>query len=341
MKWDKIPRIKLANLPTKLEPMKKLTEILDGPQLLIKRDDETGLAFGGNKVRKLEFIIADALAKKADIVITSGAVQTNHGRLTAAATVKAGLKPVLVLTNEEPDKYEGNLLVDYLLGAEIHFVGVEHADFKERHRQSRIKGEEKVAELKAHYESLGKKVFVVPRGGRSIQGTLGYVLGSLEIYEQIICSQTKLDYIVTGVGSTSTFGGLILGNKLFNTGIKIIGISVSRKAEEIKDLIIEQVEETIEHFGLNVQISREEILVHDAYVGDGYAVPTAAGIEAIKLLGKTESVFLDHIYTGKAMAGLIDLVKRGYFTNEDSVAFLHTGGNPALFSLDEKILGNR
>lgn len=335
MDWSKVPRFKLATLPTPLQFMEKVTESLGGPNIYLKRDDETGLAFGGNKVRKLEFIIADALEKKADVIITSGGVQTNHGRLTMAAAVKAGIKPVLVVTNEEPDNYEGNLLLDSLLGAEIHFTSIDKSLSPEKaHEAGRIEGEKKVKELKEKFQKEGKQVYVVPRGGRSIQGTLGYFLASLEIYEQMISKQMKLDYIVTSVGSSSTLGGLILGNKMFNTGIKVIGISVSRNAEEIKDLILQQAQEFIDYFSLNISISREEICVFDSYVGDGYAIPTDAGLDAIKLFGSKESVFMDHIYTGKGMSGLLDLIGKEYFKMDENILFIHTGGGPALFSLD-------
>ncbi|WP_408011270.1 D-cysteine desulfhydrase family protein [Pseudalkalibacillus sp. A8] len=337
--WKEIPRVKLANLPTKLEEMNKLTEKLNGPQLYIKRDDETGLAFGGNKVRKLEFILADAIQQGAEIIITSGGAQTNHGRLTAAAAVKLGLKPVIVLTDMEPDEYKGNLLLDYLLGTELHFVyGDPNLPKVERAMQSRLKGNEKVEEIREYYEKKGKKCYVVPRGGRSIQGTLGYLLATLEIYEQVINQQLNIDYIVTPTGSTSTLGSLLIGSKLFNTGIKPIGISVSRGAEEIKDLVMEQIELVVNHFNLNISIDREEIVVFDDYIGPGYAIPSESGIEAIKLLSSTESIFVDQNYTGKAMAGLIDLVRKKYFTENHSVLFLHTGGNPALFSIEDQLL---
>jgi D-cysteine desulfhydrase family pyridoxal phosphate-dependent enzyme len=336
MNWNEIPRYRLASLPTKIDHLDRLSKDLNGPNIYLKRDDETGLAFGGNKVRKLEFIIADALQKKADVIITSGGVQTNHGRLTVAAAVKTGIKPVLVLTNNEPAEYEGNLLLDKLLGAEIHFVypADENLTNEEAHKKARIMGEEKVKELKEQYEKEGKTVYIVPRGGRSIPGTIGYCLATLEIYQQMIESQNNMDYIVTSVGSSSTLGGLIIGNKLFNTNTKIIGISVSRNAGDIKKLVLEQAESFIKHFNLNISVSEEDIIVFDSYIGNGYAIPTEKGIQAIKTLSSKESVFLDQTYTGKGMSGLIDLIERGYFKKEDNVLFIHTGGSPALFSLE-------
>lgn len=341
MDWKDIPRYKLANLPTPVEYLKQLSDKLNGPRIYLKRDDETGLAFGGNKVRKLEFIIADALQKKADVMITSGGIQTNHGRLTAAAAVKAGIKPVLIITNETPETYEGNVLLDKLLGAEIHFVYPDdkHLTHQEKHSKARILGEEKVEEIKRKYESEGKNVYIVPRGGRSIPGTLGYCLASLEIYQQMVESKNHMDYIVTSVGSSSTIGGLVIGKKLFNIDTKIIGISVSRPASEIKKLVLEQAEKFIHHYNLDIEVSEEDMIVFDSYIGEGYAVPTEKGLQAIQTLSETESVFLDHIYTGKGMSGLIDLIDKNYFKETDHVMFVHTGGGPALFSLDtSKIL---
>lgn len=336
MNWKEIPRYRLANLPTQIEHLKNLSDKLNGPNIYLKRDDETGLAFGGNKVRKLEFIVADALEKKADVMITSGGIQTNHGRLTVAAAVKAGIKPVLVITNDAPEAYEGNLLLDKLLGAEIHFAypDDEHLTHQEKHNRARILGEEKVEEIKKKYENEGKNVYIVPRGGRSIPGTLGYCLGSLEIYQQMVESKNHMDYIVTSVGSSSTIGGLLIGKKLFNIDTKIIGISVSRPAPEIKKLVLEQAESFINHYNLDVHVSEDDITVFDSYIGEGYAIPTEKGVQAIKTLSETESVFMDHIYTGKGMSGLIDLIGKDYFKDTDNVMFIHTGGSPALFSLD-------
>lgn len=339
LNWNEIPRYPLGNFPTKIEYLEHLSFELNGPSIYMKRDDETGLAFGGNKVRKLEFIIADAKKQGADIVITSGGVQTNHGRLTAAAAVKAGMKPLLVLTNEEPDEYNGNLLLDRLLGAELYFVSSKNPNLskQEKHDEARILGEQKVEELKKHYEAAGKKVYVVPRGGRSIPGTLGYVSASIEMYHQMLNKGMHMDYLVTSVGSSSTLGGLLIGKKLLNLDTKIIGISVSRKTEGIKELVLEQAEQFIQHFNLNITLQPEDIEVYDSYIGAGYAIPTEKGIDAIKLLSEKESVFLDPTYTGKGMSGLVDLIQSEYFKPSDNVMFLHTGGNPALF--DNKLKG--
>lgn len=327
-------RLNIANLPTKLHLLKNLTKKLDGPNIFIKRDDETGLVFGGNKVRKLEYILAEAIDQGAEVIITSGGAQSNHGRLTVAAAVSFGLKPVLVITDNEPEVYKGNLALDVLLGAELYFVNVENG---KDIAVSVQKGEEKVKQLKELYERKGYKTYIIPRGGRSTQGTAAYIAATLEIYQQIINNQLKIDYIVTAVGSGSTIGSLILANKVFKTGIKPIGISVAYSKEECIERILEQTEVDKKYFGFDVEVTKDDIIIFDDYIGSGYALPTEEGIAAIKLLAQTEAIILDQNYTGKAMAGLIDLINKRYFSKNDSVLFLHTGGKPALFSLEDQL----
>lgn len=334
MELENFSRVRIANLPTRIHALDRLSKELATPNLFIKRDDETGLAFGGNKVRKLEYIMADAIDQGADVIITSGGAQSNHGRLTVAAAVSFGLKPVLVITDEEPEEYKGSLALDELMNADLHFVTVEKG---EGIAEAVEKGEMKVNELKDYYERKGMKAYIVPRGGRSTQGTAAYVTATLEMYQQIINQHLKIDYLVTAVGSSSTFGSLILASKLFNTGIKPIGISVAYSAEDCKEMILEQIEGDKKHFGFDVEISEEDIIVFDRYIGPGYAIATQESIDSIKLLARTEAIFLDPNYTGKAMAGLIDLIKTGYFSNDDGIIFLHTGGMPALFSLDDQL----
>lgn len=334
MKINYKDKVELGNIPTKIQILEMLSKELNGPSVYIKRDDEIGLAFGGNKVRKLEFIMHDALEKKADIVMTSGGIQTNHGRLTVAAANKFGLKPVLVVTGEEPKRYEGNLLLNDLLGAEIHFAY--NNDFDEsmmnQNEANRIAGENKIKELVSLYENQGHTVYVVPRGGRSIHGTLGYTSAVQEIMEQEKQMKMKFDYVVTSVGSSSTIGGLLAGKKMYGLDADIIGISVSRKESELKQLIIEQVNAFAEHFEEDIDINESDIKVFDGYVGEGYAIPSELGNEAIHLLAEKESVFIDPVYTGKGMSGLVDLIRKGVFKPEDRILFIHTGGAPALFA---------
>ncbi|PIC95373.1 D-cysteine desulfhydrase [Sporosarcina sp. P26b] len=334
MKINYDNKVKLGNLPTTIQSLKTLSNTLNGPNIYIKRDDEIGLAFGGNKVRKLEFIMHDALEKKADIIMTSGGIQTNHGRLTVAAANKFGLKSVLVITGEEPERYEGNLLLNELLGAEIHFAYNHDFDrsVMNQNEANRVAGENRIRELVEYYESRGLNVYVVPRGGRCIPGTLGYTSAVKEIIEQEEQMNVKFDYVVTSVGSSSTIGGLLAGKKMYDLGASIIGVSVSRKESELKQLIIEQVHAFAEYFQEQININEDDIKVYDSYVGEGYAIPSELGNQAIHLLAEKESVFIDPVYTGKGMSGLIDLIKNNVFKPEDNVLFIHTGGAPALFA---------
>lgn len=334
MTIDYAKKVQLGTIPTQIQSLDSLKKTLKGPNIYIKRDDEIGMALGGNKVRKLEFIIYDALEKKSDIIITSGGIQTNHGRLTVAAANKFGFKPVLVITGEEPERYEGNLLLNDLLGAEIHFAYDNDFDpaVMNQNEANRIAGENKIKELVKDFESKGNIVYVVPRGGRSIHGTLGYTSAVKEIIDQEKELGITFDYVVTSVGSSSTIGGLISGKKMYGLDANIIGVSVSRKESELQELIIEQVEKFASYFDEQISIGKDDIKIYDDYVGEGYAIPTELGEKAIRLLAKEESVFIDPIYTGKGMSGLLDLIKRDVFKSTDNILFIHTGGAPALFA---------
>jgi D-cysteine desulfhydrase family pyridoxal phosphate-dependent enzyme len=333
MKLEAMPRVSLGTFPTPLEKMENLTKALNGPRLYIKRDDLTGLGFGGNKVRKLEFLMADAIQQGADVIITSGAVQTNHGRLTVAAAVKLGLKAALIITDNEPASYKGNLLLDHLMGADLHFVPDVPGETPTQKRQ---RGEDKAREVQERYEKQGHKCYVIPRGGRSPVGTAGYYYATLELYQQIIEQRLKIDAIVTGVGSSSTMSSLLLGSRAFSTGISIVGVSVSRGADECKTRILEEIEKDKAFYGLtHCEFTKDRIVVFDDYIGPGYAKPSRDGLEAVKLLARTEAIFLDQNYTGKAFAGFLDLIRKGYFKKDDSLVFLHTGGGPAVFALDD------
>lgn len=333
---DYSKKLSIGHFPTQIQRLYHLEESMGDncPEIYFKRDDETGLAFGGNKVRKLEYIMYDAKQKNADVVITSGGLQTNHGRLTVAAAIKFGMKPVLVLTGEEPQKYTGNLLTNKLLGAELHFAHSTDYDTSKynQNEANRFAGEDKVKELIEYYEGQGKNVYVVPRGGRSTHGTLGYTSAIKEIMEQEKQLDFTFDYIVTSVGSSSTFGGLVSGKSLYGLNGNIIGISVSRKSEEIKELVIDQVNSFAEYFNVNIPIGDIEFELYDEYVGEGYAIPTKLGVEAIEKLASLESVFVDPVYTGKGASGLLDLITKGRFNKTDKVLFIHTGGAPAIFS---------
>ncbi len=342
MNLKDLPRIKLGNVKTPIEKLENLSKEFEN-NIYIKRDDTNGIGAGGNKVRKLEFILGDALSKGANVVITSGGVQSNHVRLTMASANKVGLKGVAVLVGEEPPIYKGNLLLNKVLGADIHFANIKNKEGLSKGELNKLldeEGEKKVLELKAKYEAQGKKVYIIPGGGKTPAGIAGYVSATLEIFQQIQEKRLNIDYILTGVGTASTIASLIIGEKLFRTGIKPLGILVTNtlgNAEEYAKMVKKEIDYYLEVFNWNLDITLEDIRLFDAYSGEGYGVPSEEGVEAIKKLARTEGIFIDHIYTGKAFAGLLDLSKKEYFKDKN-VLFLHTGGTPALFDLDPKLI---
>ncbi|HOG53510.1 MAG TPA: D-cysteine desulfhydrase family protein [Bacillota bacterium] len=335
MKLAGMPRILLSEYPTPLEELKRFSAALGGPRILMKRDDLIGFGMGGNKVRKLEYIMADAMASGADVVITTGGVQTNHGRLTAAAARKLGLHPVLVLSGHKPDSYRGNLLLDYIYGAEVHFVSPDdRLGQEERALKLKEDVQKEIARIKEGYEAEGRKCYVIPLGGMMRVATAGYLNGMLETYAQLAEMGEKVRHMVVTTGSTSTTSSLILANKAFNTGIKVIGISVWQPAGTCREAILEELKKDIAYYGYDVCIGGDDFEIFDDYIGAGYSKPSKEGLEAMKLIARTEAIIVDHAYTGKALAGLIDLVKKGHFGDDEAVLFLHTGGAPAIFALE-------
>jgi len=326
MQIGKLPRVRLAALPTPLEEMGNLSKKLGGPRLFIKRDDNTGLAFGGNKARKLEFLMGDALDKGADTIITAGGIQSNHARMTAAAANKLGFKTVLVLSGEKPSSYKANLLLDHLLQAEIRFLNARDSE--------QIK--QRMEEIASELSSKGHNTYVIPTGGSNRIGVSGYALAMSELLAQANEKGIKFDSMVLACGGGGTQAGVVVGTKALNLNMGVIGISVSREAMRLKEMVASLANETAEHLGLSIPFRPAEIEVYDEYVGEGYAIPTTEGIEAIKLVAELEGILLDPVYTGKAMAGLIGLIRTGCFRRDENVLFLHTGGIPAIFT-DESI----
>lgn len=339
---QKFRRVKLAHLPTPLERMRILSYELKGPILYIKRDDQTGLAFGGNKARKLEFIIADAFMKKADVIITWAGVQSNWCRQTAAAARMFRIKPILVLFQrpESPASYDGNLLLDFILGADVRIIEAE---------AGKVIEEDEVAEIINHIaedeRDKGHNPYVVPVGGSMVGGSMTQPLGAisyakafLEIYREAKKGKVKIDYVVLATGSGGTQAGLVVGAKALGTDIKVIGISISQDKASVQEYVSTIANDTAEALGLKMTVSPEEVLVFDNYIGEEYGILNQETADAIRLVADTEGIILDPVYTGKAMAGLIDLTRTGYFTRDDVVVFLHTGGTPALFVYKEKLL---
>jgi L-cysteate sulfo-lyase len=321
---EHLPRVSLAHLPTPLELMPSLTRALGGPRLFIKRDDCTGLAGGGNKVRKLEFLVGDALAQGADVLVTEGGRQSNHCRQTAAAAVKVGMECVLVLSPAYTPGLTGNLLLDQLLGARL--VPVEQAS----DRQPMV--EQIARELRA----AGKRPYLIPTGGSTGVGALGYVNALQELETQAGALGVAFDAIVFCSGSGGTHGGLIAGTKLLGNRARVIGISDGEPKAALVGMVLRVAREVADVLGAHLAFSAGEIVVHDEYAPEGYGMPSAAMVDAVRLVARTEGILLDPVYSGKAMAGLIDLVRTGRFAKDQTVAFVHTGGTPALFAYADR-----
>lgn len=326
MLTENLSRVSIAHLPTPLEEMPRLSEVLGGPRLLVKRDDQTGLATGGNKARKLEFLVADALEKGADTIITAGAVQSNHARQTAAAAVRFGLRCCLVLSGESPSRWNGNLLLDELLGAEIRWAG-------ERDR------EQTMEEVAGEMTRLGRCPYIIPIGGSNPVGSAGYVAAMEELMGQLAERDLQVDRVILPSGSGGTQAGLMVGAKALGFAGRIEGIGVSRTKEALKPRLEELVAETAAFLRLDLSFASEDFIVHDDYLGEGYARMGLPEREAIRLSAHTEGLLVDPVYTGRAMAGLIDLIRRGIFGPDETVIFWHTGGTPALFAYADELLG--
>lgn len=327
MKLSEIPRISLAHLPTALEEAPRLAKHLGLGNLLIKRDDQTGLALGGNKARKLEYLMADALGQGADVVLTDGGPQSNHARMTAAAARKLGLDIKLVLGGPDFSGYQGNLLLDVLFGAEILYL--KDKDVPEM--------EVELIRLASELKSQGHKPYIVPIGGSTPIGALGYVQGMRELSEQI--GQACPAQIVLAVGSCGTLGGTLLGAKMFLPKANVIGISVSRKSPSLRNRAAEIANEASELIEAGIRFDPSDVSSYDEYYGPAYGVSTEAGNEAIVTMARLEGILLDPVYTGKAMAGLFDLARKGILDPKRPVVFIHTGGTAALFAFEREFSG--
>ncbi len=319
MKLDTLPRTALGFLPTPLHPLPNLSARLGGPALWVKRDDQTGLATGGNKTRKLEYLLGEAQAAGADTLITIGAPQSNHARQTAAAAAKAGLKAALVLRGSAPAERTGNILIDDLIGAEVFWAGARGDD-------------DALNAVAAELRARGQKPYVIPLGGSNPIGAVGYVTAMLELVEQAKATDVYFDAIVFATSSGGTHSGLVLGDWLASSTDRIVGISVDHPASALVPRLIDLAAATADHIGLSVNFSAADFEVNDHYLGGGYAIMGEPEREAIQLCAQTEGLLVDPVYTGRAMAGLIDLIRQGEFKAGQKVLFWHTGGTPALFA---------
>ncbi len=310
---------------TPIEAAERFSNILGGPSIYIKRDDLLGLSGGGNKTRKLEFLVADAIDQGADTLITCGAVQSNHCRLTLAAAVKEGLKCRLVLEERVAGSYNpgasGNNFLYQLLGVESITVVPGGSDMAAAMQKA---ADEVAAE--------GRKAYIIPGGGSNPIGATGYVACAEEILAQLFDLGLNIDRVVCASGSTGTHAGLVTGFYGNNANIPIIGINVSRTKEEQEPLVYDLIQKTAAHVGIEAEIPREAVVCFGDYVGAGYSLPTPLMVEAVKLLARSEGILLDPVYTGKTMAGLVDLVRKGYFKSDENILFIHTGGSPALYA---------
>jgi len=310
-----IPRLRFAHLPTPVEELPRLSSVLGGPQILIKRDDQTGLAFGGNKTRKLEFLLAEAKAQNADTIITAGAVQSNHCRQTAAAAARFGLKCILVLFGDKPEQKSANLLLDELFNAEVVWTDRAHRD-------------EVLHQTNAQVKSQGGHPYLAPYGGSSPTGALGYVFAMEELVQQGF----HPDWIVLASSSGGTQAGLVLGARLFGYHAGLLGISIDEPQAVLQERCAELAVKASEKLGEPMGFTAEEVKVDSDYCAAGYGVVTDLERDAVKLFAKSEGVLLDPVYTGRAAGGMIDLIRKGFFKKGQTVLFWHTGGSPALFA---------
>ncbi len=326
MLTDSLPRVRLGFLPTPLAEMPRLSKALGGPRLFVKRDDQTGLATGGNKTRKLEFTVGEAIRQGADTLVTLGGVQSNHARQTAAAAAATGLRCVLVLRGHPPAAATGNLLLDHLLGARVVFSG----DRTREERAAQVVDEERAA---------GRRPFLVPLGASDELGAPGFVAAMEELDAQLRDRKLRLDRIVVASSSFGTQAGLCVGAKRLGLGVRIEGIAIDSSAEELRREVARIAARTERRLGLEPSISAADVVGRDAYLGGGYGVLGEPEKEAILLAARTEGILLDPVYTGRAMAGLVDLVRRGELGPGENVLFWHTGGSAALHAYAAQLAG--
>jgi D-cysteine desulfhydrase family pyridoxal phosphate-dependent enzyme len=315
-----LPRFHLATLPTPLDEAPRLSDWL-GVRVLFKRDDLTGFALGGNKARKLEFLIADALAQNADVVVTGGGPQSNHARMTAAAARKAGMDATLIFSGHPPPESNGNLLIDEILGAEIRYT--QTTDTSETDRM--------IERVTTELKSSGRRPYLIPRGGSTVLGCTSYILAVGELLEQLTIADIKPDSMFITTGSCGTHAGILAGCKCLSVSVPVIGVTVSRSVTEGLPRILKLVQDTAEFLETPIPLETREVIIKDAYLGPGYAIITPEAREAILRVARLEGILLDPVYTGKTMAGLIDLVRRGQVPRSSTVVFWHTGGAPGIF----------
>lgn len=332
MNLSQFPRRRYTQYQTPIEYLANLTKLFDGPNIYMKRDDLLGLTSGGNKTRKLEFLMADALEQGADTILTCGAVQSNHCRLTLAAAVKEGLKCQLILEERVAHSYNpassGNNFLFNLLGVEAIRVVSGGSNMMEE-----------LEKLAKELRAQGRKPYIVPGGGSNTIGALGYVACAEEILQQSFEMGVNFDHIYAASGSTGTHAGLLTGLIGNNANIPLTGISVNRKKDFQTKAVHTLAVNLAKKLGVKNEIKLEDVDVYDDYVGPGYSLPTDSMVEAVRILARTEAILMDPVYTGKTMAGFIDHIRKGKFKKGQNLLFVHTGGSPALYAYEDVILG--
>ncbi len=319
----KLPeRYALAHTPTPIEKLARLSQLFEGPEIYIKRDDLTGIGKTGNKVRKLEFLIAEALREGAQLLITCGGVQSNHARATALTAAKVGLKSHLVLRDSAGGDIDGNLFIDRLVGAEVDFITPQQYE----------QVDDIMHRLAENYAGKGLKAYVIPEGGSIALGALGYVHAIDEVCRQMKTLHLEFDHVISAVGSGGTMAGMLLGKSAYGLKAQIHGVNVCDDAPYFQDRISNIIREAKRKFGFDLNLPKKDINIIDGYIGKGYGLNRQQEIELIKLVAQTEGVILDPVYTAKAMFGLKDQIRKGRFTKSEKVLFWHTGGIFGLFA---------
>lgn len=333
MNLARFPRITLAHLPTPLERLDNLTRVLNGPEIWIKRDDCTGLSTGGNKTRKLEYLMAAAQAEGADTVITQGATQSNHARQTAAAAAKLGMACHVLLEDRT-----GKTDFDYTQNANVLFDVLHGAVIERCGPSSDMNGE--LMKLGEKLKASGRKVYCIPGGGSNPIGALGYVNAAMELVMQANTASLKVDHLVHATGSAGTQAGLVTGLVGVHSDIQLLGIGVRAPKDKQEENVFKLARATAERLGMPQAVKREHVVANCDYVGEGYGFPAPSTIEAIRMLAELDGILLDPVYSGKGMAGLIDLVRKGRFRKGETVVFLHTGGQIGLTAYPREFLTN-
>ena len=328
MDLAQFPRVKLCQAPTPLELLPNLTKALGGPQIWMKRDDLTGMGLGGNKVRKLEFLAGEAVAQGADHLVTQGAVQSNHVRQTAAVAMKLGMRCTAVLehrieTNDPAYLGSGNVLLDEIMGIDIQY------------RPGGSDMQAAIEEVGAGLRQAGGRPYVIPGGGSNAVGATGYVAVAGELVQQVNDLGLHVDRLVHATGSAGTQAGLVAGLHAMSSPIRVLGIGVRNPKAKQEAAVLTLARATAARLGLDREVPTAAVEANCDYVGPGYGRPTPGMVEAVQLVARTEGIFLDPVYSGKGMAGLIDLIRTGVFTADHTVVFLHTGGAVGLFGYTE------